>query len=99
MMETGKSTVAKNAGGRQMSSMRFLPGIGLDQFVAKGNHLASHACGKSKKIERPPGYVRAHAALGLLLPFILQTPALASASNWLQADGGRIRLITIGAPD
>src|SRR5262245_32448758 len=35
----------------------------LEHFAAKWNHLASHKCGKNNKIERPPGFVRAHAAL------------------------------------
>jgi DsbC/DsbD-like thiol-disulfide interchange protein len=38
-------------------------------------------------------------SLSLFLPFVVQMPAFASATDWLTVDGGRVRLITAGAPD
>jgi DsbC/DsbD-like thiol-disulfide interchange protein len=37
--------------------------------------------------------------LALFLPLTLQMPAFASATDWLEVAGGRVRLITAGAPD
>jgi DsbC/DsbD-like thiol-disulfide interchange protein len=38
-------------------------------------------------------------SFGLFLPLMFQMPAFASATDWLEMAGGRVRLITAGAPD
>src|ERR1700741_2164925 len=35
----------------------------------------------------------------LFLVVVLASPVLASSSDWYEAEGGRVRLVTTGAPD
>jgi DsbC/DsbD-like thiol-disulfide interchange protein len=99
MMESGPSTVAKNAGGLQMWRMRLLPEISLERRAFGRNRTAALSHLFSRICATPSDSTWLQNALGLFLPLMFHTPALASASDWLEADGGRVRLVTSGAPD